>query len=91
MKKVANKAATKAVAQAAKTRNFADNQRITLLVKENPKQGNTNAHRMYACYKSGMTVGDYLKACAKFTKHGRLSLRWDSEQGHRGGPYISIK
>ena len=52
---------------------FADNAKITLLQKENPKRG-ASAKR-YALYKSGMSVADYL------AKGGwRGDLAWDSER-----------
>ena len=38
-----------------------DNAKITLLVKANPRREGTKAHKRYSLYKTGMTVGDYLK------------------------------
>lgn len=38
-----------------------DNAKITLLVKANPRREGTKAHKRFALYKTGMTVGDYLK------------------------------
>ena len=38
-----------------------DTAKITLLVKQNPRREGTKAHKRYSLYKSGMTVGEYLK------------------------------
>lgn len=58
-----------------------EDSKITLLVKENPKREGTNGFKAFAKYKTGMTVGDFLK------KGGtRADLRWDISH-----EYIRVK
>ena len=40
---------------------ISETSKITLLVKANPRREGTKAHKRFALYKTGMTVGDYLK------------------------------
>lgn len=35
---------------------------ITLITTENPRKAGTEAHKLFALYTTGMTVGDYIKA-----------------------------
>jgi hypothetical protein len=62
-KKVAKKVAKKAAATdgSGRTRKNAD-AKITLLAKENPKRPASDAYKRFAKYKTGMTVGEALKA-----------------------------
>lgn len=48
--------------------------RITLLAKANPKRNGSKTYKRFALYKSGMTVGDFLK---KGGTHG--DVNWDSK------------
>lgn len=58
------KAKTKAKADGQRGREgpYALDSKITLVVKDNPKRAGTKAHKLYAKYKNGMTVGEALKA-----------------------------
>jgi hypothetical protein len=44
------------------------------LLKENPKRSGSEAHQRFALYRSGMTVGEFLKLGG--TKN---DLRWDTK------------
>ncbi len=46
--------------------------KITLLVKENPKRSGSNAHAVYALYRDGMTVSDFIAAGGSYS-----DLKWD--------------
>lgn len=48
--------------------------KITLVMKENPKRGKS-AER-YKLYRSGMTVGDFIKAGGQ-----RADIKWDLAHG----------
>lgn len=59
----------------------AESQKITILVKENPKRDGSEGFKRFALYKNGMSVGKFL------AKGGtRLDVRWDI--AHK---YISVK
>lgn len=69
-------------------RKFADSQVITLLAKENPKRA--NARERFAFYRTGMTVGEYIKACRGKgypLAMAERDLAWDS---HRSQGYIRL-
>ncbi len=42
---------------------------ITVKSRANPKRDGSKAHQRFALYRSGMTVGDYVRACK--STHGR--------------------
>jgi len=55
---------------------------ITVLSKENPKK--RSAAVRFARYKTGMSVGDYIKACTKAgdtEAYVNACIRWDSDHG----------
>jgi hypothetical protein len=67
-------AATKSALQAANK-----GQAIRLLVKENPKRGESASR--FAYYRDGITVDDYVARCVKAGKPSSLAradLRWDT-------------
>ena len=45
------------------------------LLKENPKRSGTKAHERFALYRSGMTVGEFLKLGGSVN-----DLRWDTDR-----------
>ena len=49
-------------------------QKITLLVKENPKRAGSDSHKRYELYKKHHTVADFLKAGGQ-----RSDLGWDEK------------
>lgn len=60
---------------------------IHLLVKENPKRGNSRVR--YGYYRDGMPVEDYVARCVKAgnsSSAARADLRWDVER-----EFIAIK
>lgn len=62
---------------------YDDATRIELLVTENPKRG-PKSKKWFACYKNGMTVGEYraaLKAAKVPTRYVAETLTWDVEHG----------
>jgi hypothetical protein len=63
-KKTAKKAVKAKKTGAAKGRRakFSDDAKITLLVKENPRRKGTVAYDKFAKFRSGMTVGEFMKA-----------------------------
>ncbi|HEV8493860.1 MAG TPA: hypothetical protein VGR76_16400 [Candidatus Angelobacter sp.] len=62
-KKTVKKAAKKASgASKGRRAKFSDDAKITLLVKENPRRKGTVAYDKFAKFKSGMTVGEFIKA-----------------------------
>ncbi|MEI9930103.1 MAG: hypothetical protein WDM89_06005 [Rhizomicrobium sp.] len=50
------------VAGAAVAAKFSDDAKITVLVKENPRRKGTVAYEKFSKFKSGMTVGEFIKA-----------------------------
>ncbi len=66
-KKAAAKPAKKAVAKKAagskgRRAKYSDDAKITLLVKENPRRKGTVAYDKFSKFRSGMTVGEFMKA-----------------------------
>jgi hypothetical protein len=64
-----------------------DGQVIQLLVKENPKRGDSATR--FALYRDGMAVEDYVAQCVKAGKPSSLAradLRWDTSR-----KFIAIK
>lgn len=55
----------------------ADARVITLLVPANPKRAGTSAHTKYALYRTGMTVGEFLRAGGT-----RGDLTWDAQRSY---------
>ena len=58
-----------------------DGQVIHLLVKENPKRGDSATR--FAYYRNGITVEDYVARCVKggaSSSLARADLRWDSQR-----------
>ena len=45
-----------------RTHDFSPTDKITVLVKENPKREGSKAHRTFALYRDGMTVAAFEKA-----------------------------
>lgn len=66
----------KAAKGGAKKVLFGDNQKITVIAKENPKREGTAAHKIFKLYKTGMTVA---KALAAGVSRGDLA--WDTKHG----------
>ena len=62
---------------ASKSKRFADDQVITILVEENPKRSGSKCCDRFNLYKSGITVKQYVEAGGK-----RDDVRWDSERGY---------
>jgi hypothetical protein len=60
---------------------FTPDQKIKVLVKENPRREGTKSYKMFAKYKDGMTVAEAVKAGI-----GMVDLRWDAKFEH-----ISVK
>ena len=53
--------------------------KITLLVKENPKRG--ESAKRFGYYRNGMQIEDYVARCVKAGKPSSLAradLRWDT-------------
>jgi phage protein D len=73
-KKTAEKSAPKSEG-GVKAAKHGDDQKLVLLVKENPKRG-SSAER-YELYRKAKTVGDYLAAGGL-----RADLRWDEDHGY---------
>lgn len=69
-----------------KTAPFADNAKITLVAKENPKRTGTKAHKLFSIYKPGMTVAQYSVAVLALKgvrpRRARSSLRYDVRHGY---------
>ena len=77
MAKKAKKAATKTATRTERQRKFSDDQKITLLVEGNPRRKGSATYKIYALYKDGMTVGQFLQ------KGGRLvDVAADVERKH---------
>lgn len=68
--------AKKAGGSAGRKSAFADDAKITVVSKENPKRPGSKAHGVFKKYKNGMTVAQAL-AAGVTTAH----LRWDSSHG----------
>lgn len=80
-KNVAKKlpAATKPTKSAPATKSAPPAKVIHLLVKENPKRGDSASR--FAYYRDGITVDDYVERCVKAGKPSSLAradLRWDT-------------
>jgi hypothetical protein len=73
-KKIVEKVAAKSEG-GVKAAKHGDDQKLVLLVKENPKRG-ASADR-YELYRKAKTVGDYLAAGGL-----RADLRWDEDHGY---------
>lgn len=60
--------------------------RITVLVPENPKRPGTVAHKLFAAYAAATTVADYTAAVSRMRgvePHlARVGLRWDQRHGY---------
>ena len=74
------KSAPAAVTETAPTKSAPSTkgQVIRLLVKENPKRGNSATR--FALYRDGITVDDYVERCVKAgapSSVARADLRWD--------------
>lgn len=69
-----------------KTTAFADDAKITVVAEENPKRAKTIAHKLFAVYKSGMTVAQYRGAVKTLKgvrpRRARSSLRYDVRHGY---------
>ena len=53
--------AKKAKANGTRKQAFRDEQKIHLLVKENPRRKTAATYKIFAVYRNGMTVGDFIK------------------------------
>lgn len=60
---------------------FPDAAKITLISEKNPKREGSKAHPRFALYKTGQTVGEFIKAGGTFG-----DLDWDSSHG-----FISVE
>lgn len=61
---------------AAKVREDKSDKKIKMLVKENPKRVGSRAFDVFACYKDGITVAEFLKASAK-SGGSMANVNWD--------------
>ena len=62
-----------------------DDRVITVLVEENPKGAFGASHRRFALYKTGMTVGEYVKGVMALGHERRVAIRdlaWDTGHGY---------
>lgn len=82
-KKAARKAAPKKTKVEGAPRGFAEDAKIKILVKENPRRG--EAAKRFEIYKDGMTVAEYTKKIGSRAE-ALVHLRWDVKHGH-----ISVK
>lgn len=74
--KKSNKVATKSLTEKkGRPGAFSDEQKITVLAKENPKREGSASHKEFSLYAKNKTVGAFLKAGGT-----AASLRWDSEK-----------
>lgn len=71
----AKKTKTEGVAQ----RGYAEDAKIKILVKENPRRG--EAAKRFELYKEGMTVAEYTKKIGSRAE-ALVHLRWDVNKGH---------
>lgn len=69
-------AAKQTVKVAAKASEDKSGMKIKLLVKENPKRAGSKAFAVFACYKDGITVADFLKASEK-SGGSMANVNWD--------------
>jgi hypothetical protein len=72
----------KSVTKKLAAKGFKDAQVIRLLVKENPKRG--ESHTRFARYKTGMKVEDYVARSVKAgnpASLARADIRWDLKHG----------
>lgn len=64
-----------------KTAPFADDAKIKIVAKGNPKREGTKAHKLFSIYKAGMTVAQYAAAVLALKgvrpRRARSSLRYD--------------
>lgn len=67
--------------KAGRTGRFTDDQKISILVKENPKREGTGAHEIFEMLRKSKTVGEFYKKGG-----GSHNLRWNIDHG-----YISVK
>lgn len=84
------------VRSAAYKVSHSDDWKIKLLTTTNPKRETSDAHARFALYRDGMTVREYLDACAGLgqllngepmpTFRFRSDVKWDEEHG-----FISIE
>lgn len=61
-----------------------DGRRIYLLTERSPKQPGSKSEVRFLLYRSGMTVGEYVAACAKAGYKRRIAIRdigWDTLHG----------
>lgn len=84
-KKSARKAgaAKKTKVDTTPARGFAEEAKIKILAKENPRRG--EAAKRFDLYKDGMTVAEYTKKIGSRSE-ALVHLRWDVNKGH-----ISVK
>ena len=72
-----SKKAKKPSTNGKRQRKFSDDQKITLLVEGNPRRKGSATYKIYALYRDGMTVGQFLQ------KGGRLvDVAADVERKH---------
>lgn len=72
------------LADEGETPAVADGRRIYLRVERSPKQPGSKSEERFLLYRSGMTVGDYVKACADKGYKRRVAIRdigWDELHG----------
>lgn len=83
-KKAARKSAAKTKTpkpqtEGAAVRGFAEDAKIKVLAKENPRRG--EAAKRFEIYKDGMTVAEYTKKIGSRAE-ALVHLRWDVNKGH---------
>jgi len=67
--------APKATPKRGRAAKYPDDAKITLLAKENPKREGSKAHKKFALYETGMTVGEFI------AKGGNLAdVAWDARK-----------
>lgn len=73
-------------AKTTKTAPFADDAKIRIVAKENPKRPGTKAHKLFSIYRPGMTVAQYRDAVVALRgvrpRRARSSLRYDVRHGY---------
>lgn len=77
-------------AKAGRVGKHGDTDVITLVADKNPRREGTKAAGRFAHYKSGMTVGAFVKACAeiggrldkKLARRARRAVMKDAAKGH---------
>lgn len=73
------KTPTRAAKVEAPARGYAEDAKIKVLAKENPRRG--EAAKRFEIYKTGMTVGEYTKKIGSRAE-ALVHLRWDVNKGH---------